>query len=180
MTRPCTEPLRVDPPGPPIDDFDDDPFPDIPFPDFPGGLGNSEKWWVKHRDWLQEAGYTLRRRYQADWTPSWKPPGDLWLKYEDGLPVFHIMDGTRMSDGLHVAMKRISDSDFPHEVEIYRRLTSEPLSSDPRNRTAPLFDVLQVPGEPGEHFLVMPLLRPLENPEFETFGQAITSFTQIF
>ncbi|KAI0044592.1 hypothetical protein FA95DRAFT_1583681 [Auriscalpium vulgare] len=155
--------------------IDEDPFPDIPFPNFPGGLGNREKWWVKHRDWLQESEYTLRRRYQADWTPSWKP-GDLWLKFEDAIDSYH----GRTADGLHVAMKQISDGATPHEVEVYQRMTSEPLSSDPRNRTAPLLDILQVPDEPGERLLVMPLLRPLDNPEFETFGEAISFFTQIF
>ncbi|KAI0040833.1 hypothetical protein FA95DRAFT_1527205 [Auriscalpium vulgare] len=150
-----------------------------PRADFPGGLNHIEKWWVKHRDWLQECGYTLRRRYQADWSPSWKPE-DFWHHFEDGQTLTRVMDGTRTSDGLHVVMKQISDKQTPHEVEVYQRMTSEPLSSDPRNRTAPLLDILQVPDEPKKRLLVMPMLRPLDSPEFETFGEAISFFTQIF
>ncbi|KAI0041531.1 hypothetical protein FA95DRAFT_1548641 [Auriscalpium vulgare] len=146
--------------------------------DFPGGLNQIEKWWVKHREWLQESGYTLRRRYQADWTPSWKP-GQFYPFHEDGLTT-HVMDGTRSSDGLHIAIKQIPVNDASDKVAVYQRMTSEPISSDPRNRTAPLLDILHVPDGSGMRLLVMPLLRPLDKPEFETFGETIAFFTQIF
>ncbi|KAI0040837.1 hypothetical protein FA95DRAFT_1502249, partial [Auriscalpium vulgare] len=145
----------------------------------PGGLNFIEKWWIKHREWLQECGYILSRpRYQPDWTPSWKP-GQYYPSFEDGRAT-RIMDATRSSDGLHVTIKRIHVNAASEEVDVYQRMVSEPISSDPRNRTAPLLDVLQVPDGSGERLLVMPLLRPFANPEFETFGEAIAFFTQIF
>ncbi|KAI0041037.1 hypothetical protein FA95DRAFT_1501981, partial [Auriscalpium vulgare] len=156
--------------------IDNEIYQSAPSIDFPGGLTPLEKWWVEHREWLQECGYTLRRRYQADWTPSWKPE-QFFLFFEDGTL---IMDATRSSDGLHVAIKRVCVNAASEEVDVYQRMISEPISSDPRNRTVPLLDILQVPDGSGDRLLVMPLLRPFDNPAFETFGEAVAFFTQIF
>ncbi|KAI0044701.1 hypothetical protein FA95DRAFT_1561961 [Auriscalpium vulgare] len=147
-----------------------------------GALGKEEDWWTEHRDWLATCGYQLRRRYQADWTPSFKP-GDWPDNYEDGVSIYKpVLDATRIVNGVEqdVILKRPPARAGSEEVETFELLTSEPLAADPRNHTAPLLTVLQVPDEPEKRLLVMPLLRLFDSPKFETFGEAIAFFTQIF
>jgi hypothetical protein len=43
-----------------------------------------EAFWRDHQPWLLEHGYTLRARYQPDWTPSWKKSGRYRKDCEDG------------------------------------------------------------------------------------------------
>jgi hypothetical protein len=57
-------------------------------------------------------------------------------------------------------------------------LSSEPLSLDPRNHCVQLLEVLDVPGD--DQLLVTPLLRPFDSPTFDTFGEAIDCFRQLF
>lgn len=38
---------------------------------FLGDLLASEYFWRDHYNWLREAGYTLRPRYNPEWVPSW-------------------------------------------------------------------------------------------------------------
>ena len=50
----------------------------------PGGIGESEKWWVERQEALERAGYMLRSRYQPDWQPSWTGTGRPYPQFEDG------------------------------------------------------------------------------------------------
>ena len=58
-------------------------------------------------------------------------------------------------------------------------LSSEPLSLDPRNHCAQLLEVLDLPDHINQ-VLVMPLLRPFNSPTFDTFGEAVECFRQLF
>jgi len=76
----------------------------------PGELGESEVWWSQHYQWLKDSGYLLRPRYAPDWTPSWQGTKKNWTMCEDSLPAdfpSRILDGTRLSDGEYVALKRL-------------------------------------------------------------------------
>lgn len=86
-----------------------------------------------------------------------------------------------MADGAFVILKSVLHENYP-ELEIHRYLMTEPLASDPRNPCVPLLDVLQLPESDVEEgvLLVTPLLRKFDNPRFETFGEAVAFFTQIF
>lgn len=77
-------------------------------------------------------------------------------------------------------MKKLSKSAHPYEVEISEFFSTEPLASHPRNHCAPLYEVLDVPDEEDTVLLVLPLLRPYDNPSFETVGEAIDFFAQVF
>jgi hypothetical protein len=44
----------------------------------------------------------------------------------------------------------------------------------------PIYDVLQVLDEDDRVLLVMPLLREYSSPRFDTFGEAVDFFKQIF
>ncbi|KAI0044708.1 hypothetical protein FA95DRAFT_1623057 [Auriscalpium vulgare] len=146
-----------------------------------GGIACYEEWWVKHGDWLEECGYTLRSRYKPGWQPSWNPDKDFYPDFEDGQVAVSgsIMDAVRSSDGANLVFKKVPMGPGVHEVEVNRLLSSPPLASDPANHSAPLLGVLEVPDEPGQQLIVMPQLRPYYDPNFDTIGEAIAFFHQI-
>jgi hypothetical protein len=90
------------------------------------------------------------------------------------------MDAIRSKDGAAVTMKRIHPSDHPYEVDIGTYLSSEPLVSDPRNHCVPIYDVIKVPDDGGAVLVVMPMLRRYASPRFDTFGEVIDYFKQVF
>lgn len=81
---------------------------------------------------------------------------------------------------MHVVLKRIQPSLHPHEIEIGRFLASEPLRQQRENHCVEMLDVLQVPNETDEAILVFPLLRPFDDPPFETIGEIIDFALQVF
>lgn len=90
------------------------------------------------------------------------------------------MDATRTSDGQYVALKMIVPGNQHQEIEILQYLSSAPLRSDPRNTTVPLFEVLDVPAtdrDDAVKLVAMPLLRPWDDPWFDTYGETIAFFT---
>jgi hypothetical protein len=54
------------------------------------------------------------------------------------------------------------------------------LTSDPLNHCVPIYDVLRLPDDDDKVILVMPLLRSWCEPEFETVGEGIHFFRQLF
>ncbi|KAI0054874.1 hypothetical protein BV25DRAFT_1922294 [Artomyces pyxidatus] len=147
-----------------------------------GELDELEEWWVNHQEWLETMGYMLRPRYHPNWRPSWNVERQYFRNFEDGwrFPKGYLLDATRLSDGFHVILKRVLPGPYIKEVEVARYLTSEPLTADPQNHCVPILDILQVPGDLEEYIIVTPLLRPYENPPFETYGEAVDFFSQMF
>ena len=90
------------------------------------------------------------------------------------------MDATRESDNSLVALKRVKKTISPQEVEMAQYLSAEPLRSDPRNHSVPILEVLPVPDDPEITLIVMPLLRPCNDPDFFTLGEAMSFLAQVF
>ncbi|KAJ7174752.1 hypothetical protein C8R46DRAFT_93550 [Mycena filopes] len=155
-------------------------------PEAAGVLDPHEIFWRNLQPWLQQSGYSLRPRYGRDWIPSWKIPGSgaIYLVSEDswGIMRAQIMDAVRDSDGLRVVLKRVSKSKHPWEEGIHGFLSSpaSELWGDPMNHCAPLLDVLQPPHDPDWQILVINLLRKYDSPPFDTVGEAVDFFQQIF
>ncbi|KIJ18451.1 hypothetical protein PAXINDRAFT_97254 [Paxillus involutus ATCC 200175] len=146
----------------------------------PHELGEGEKWWRDHYQWLYEAGYELRSRYHPEWVASWKTRNVSWMDCEDSMVRWgHLTDATRLSDGRSVVIKRSRISKHPLEVAIAQYLWNEDLRTDPANHTVPLFDVLHPP-DADFALLVMPLLLPYSEPPLETIGEVVEFFRQIF
>ncbi|RDB25210.1 hypothetical protein Hypma_007479 [Hypsizygus marmoreus] len=147
-----------------------------------GKLYEVEFFWRDHYLWLKEHGYTLRSRYRPGWVASWlNSPWKGFFAAEDGIAacnVFQIMDATR-ADGTVVALKQIEHSVHPNEAAIGQLFSSEPFSSDPRNHCIPILDVLHSPDDENT-ILVMPILYDNEIPPFETVGEVVEFFRQIF
>lgn len=77
-------------------------------------------------------------------------------------------------------LKRISQSVHPHEVEIAKIFAAEPLASHPRNHCSPLYEVLIPPGEADNVILVTPFLRAFDDPPFDSIGEIVEFFRQVF
>ncbi|KAJ7255053.1 hypothetical protein B0H12DRAFT_1050260 [Mycena haematopus] len=140
---------------------------------------NVEVYWFQHREFLENAGYRLRPKFHPD-----------FLKQHVSEQAFHeytathlwhtIMDAQRISDGRLVMLKAISKQIHPYEVEIGRLLSSPPHAMDPRNHCIPIFDVLQDPYDADKQIIVMPFLVRFSRPKFDTVGEVIECFRQIF
>ncbi|KAJ7238565.1 kinase-like domain-containing protein [Mycena haematopus] len=147
-----------------------------------GRLGQGELFWYNHRDWLKDAGYLLRPRYQEGWVRPWKRPIDA-LDHEEYQSWTHpaVMDATALADGSFVVMKRIDLGAPSEELDIAVWLSAEPQRSDPVNHCVPILGVLSDPKEPGWAIIVMPLLsREYDKPRFDTIGEVVEFFKQIF
>ena len=81
----------------------------------------------------------------------------------------HSIDAVRISDDRLVAIKRtVTDGSEDLESKIALMLSSEPLASDSRNHCVPILDSFQDDENPRIHYLVMPFLRRVDNPPFQT------------
>ncbi|KZT29122.1 hypothetical protein NEOLEDRAFT_1107902 [Neolentinus lepideus HHB14362 ss-1] len=124
----------------------------------------------------------LRPRYHDNWCPSWEGTEKKWYRCEDGIHPWRVgvLDATRISDGSLVALKQVLKSRHPYEAEIGSFFSSEALVSDPKNYCIPLLEVLQVPDDEDLTLLVMPFLREYDSPHFDTVGEVVSFFSQIF
>ncbi|KIM71401.1 hypothetical protein PILCRDRAFT_17110 [Piloderma croceum F 1598] len=128
-------------------------------------LGRYEYFWVDHQPFLLSCGYQLRPRYDPAWVPSWKHKDIHRYLCEDGNGLLkdNVLDATRVKDNVKVVLKRVfSDGD---EIRIALYLSSVEMTSDPRNRTVPILDVISLPDDKYV-LLVMPFLRIFNTPPF--------------
>ena len=86
-----------------------------------------------------------------------------------------------IADGRQVLLRKFSPETAPNELVILRMFSSDELRHDPHNHCVPLLDTIDLSrrGKPGRKLLVMPLLRPFNNPPFQTYGEFVAFFTQI-
>ncbi|KIJ60038.1 hypothetical protein HYDPIDRAFT_117724 [Hydnomerulius pinastri MD-312] len=154
---------------------------DITRPLSPGQLDSRELWWSNRFEWLKARGYLLRPRYSPGWTPSWKNSNKDWFEHEDSrnLQYGHIIDATRIKDGQYVTLKKILKSEHPHEVDIGLYFSSESRTSQAANHCIPFYEILPL-DDNNEVIIVMPLLRAYSDPPFDTFGEAVECFRQLF
>jgi len=147
----------------------------------PEALGPGESWWRDHYQWLKEAGYLLRPRFDPAWIPSWFGTKKDWLDCEDAKVAWfsHVLDATRVADKSYVGLKKVNKASFPYETDIALFVSSEPLSSDPENHCIPVYEVLQVPDNNDLVILVMPFLRSYDDPRFDTVGEVMECYRQI-
>jgi len=91
------------------------------------------------------------------------------------------MDAVRIEDGRHVMFKKVLPEEGPHELLISELFSSPGLKGDPKNHCVPLLDVIDLSQTKpdGRKLMVMPLLRPLTKPRFQTYGEFVAFFVQI-
>ncbi|KAJ7092043.1 kinase-like domain-containing protein [Mycena belliarum] len=142
----------------------------------PGQLNHREIFWRDHQVWLQEKGFMLRPRYRPGWIPSWHLKNRLLLDCEDGTPLVPgvAIDAIRIRDKTDVILKQV-------ETVLEEHIIAQRVSSpkDPQNHCVPILEVFEVPNS-KYHIIVMPLLRSFLVPRFDTIGEAVDFFGQIF
>ncbi|KAI0294525.1 kinase-like domain-containing protein, partial [Russula brevipes] len=79
---------------------------------------------------------------------------------------------------MHVMLKKVFPEEGPHELRITWLFSSPGVAQDPQNHCVPLLDVIEIPST-GQKLMVMPYLRPFNNPRFQTFGEFVAFFMQI-
>ncbi|KAF5319796.1 hypothetical protein D9611_012866 [Ephemerocybe angulata] len=139
----------------------------------------AEELWVEYYYFLEECGYTLRRRYHPDLIPSWrdKGPKPPYPRPEDailGLP--RVVDAT-CEDGRKVMLKHISLAS--QELPISNYVSTEPRTDDPRNRCIPILDVIMIPACDTHAILVMPLLYEHSALPFRHVGELLEMTLQL-
>ncbi|KIM37420.1 hypothetical protein M413DRAFT_77141 [Hebeloma cylindrosporum] len=149
-----------------------------------GGVEGAELYWRANYHWFLDRGYQLRPRYSPDWIPSWTGTSKYFEDCEDGIYLrrTQICDAVHVPTGALVVLKRTDKTFYPREAAIMQYLSSEPLASDPRNHCPRLMDVFEPPVYKGHttQILFMPLLRPFHSPTFDTVGEGIDCFRQLF
>ncbi|KAJ7701551.1 hypothetical protein B0H17DRAFT_866633, partial [Mycena rosella] len=130
---------------------------------------------------LQERGYLLRQRYQPGWEASWVRSGTSHVYSEDGIrgAQSSIMDATRTSDGAHVMLKISRVDEYPDEVPIAEFFSSTALAADSRNHCVPIYEILR-PDLNDIVIMVLPLRYDLQCLKFNTIGEAVECFRQMF
>ena len=77
-----------------------------------------------------------------------------------------------------VFIKRIDSRIHPHEVRIASRLGSVDSQEDGRNHCVPILAVFSDDRDPWYRYIVMPVLRPFNRPNFTSLGEVVDFVTQ--
>ncbi|KAL1669610.1 hypothetical protein GGF50DRAFT_43746 [Schizophyllum commune] len=131
-----------------------------------------EQFWVDHYTFLECRGYRLRCRYNPAHIPArqqGKKPCPLTSSQSPC-----VLDAVRLSDGRQVVIRKAET--WKDEVPIYQRLARLP--KDPRNRLAPLLDIILLPDTDSAAFLVLPFLREYYDPPFSRIDQVVQCLSQ--
>ncbi|TFK31994.1 hypothetical protein BDQ12DRAFT_693231, partial [Crucibulum laeve] len=141
---------------------------------FPTELNDDEKIWSARYFFLLDRGLELRPQYRPGWTPSWLGTNKNPTYCEDSiqLMLYMVLDARRKMDGKIVCLKMLKKTE---EAEIAQYLYSEQLKDDPCNRSVPIYNHFWDPISPEIHYLVMPVLRPFNDPDFWAVGE-VTDF----
>ncbi|KAN0137409.1 hypothetical protein V8E53_004854 [Lactarius tabidus] len=150
-------------------------------------LEMAEHWWRDRYNAISEQGYILHPQYHPQWGSSWSKIGkDLHHPVDHGQTQVTIsklgaaMDANRKQDSHPVILKKVLPNEAPHELRINRLFSSPELSRNLDSHCAPLLDVITLPAHFGfQELMVLPLLRPFNRPQIQTFRKFCAFFTQI-
>ena len=166
-----------------------------------GHLSEGETFWRDHYRFLKDRGYTLRDRYNPDWVPSWKSGKSSrnWRDSEDGQLLLVSLDVSRLQlsrrclflqypqvldavrdDGSLVVLKEIEIDSNSEEISIGKLFSSGALAKHMKNHCVPFLDVIEPVEGSGSAFIVMPYLLKTDNPPFQTIGEVVDYFRQMF
>lgn len=87
-----------------------------------------------------------------------------------------VMDATRVADGKQVYIKQVETGD--NESQIALMFSSEPLRDNPANHCVPISSIFQDDEDPKISYLVMPLLRSMEDPHFQFVNDIVELMDQ--
>lgn len=92
------------------------------------------------------------------------------------------MDAIRLGDNKAVMLKKIYSKSIhaTFEQQIAEFVSSAEQLQDPDNHCIPVYETLKIPGDERNVIIVMPLLREWHSPRFDTVGECLDLFQQIF
>ncbi|KAI0773746.1 kinase-like domain-containing protein [Fomes fomentarius] len=130
---------------------------------------STEIYWRDRQEFFLSHGYMFRPRYRPGWIPSWRRDPTVKILYAEDRLSFHLgeqdlMDARRLVDGKQVIIKKVPTTS--NELRIATHLSSPDLRKDPRNHCVPILEV-------------MPLLRYIDQPEFDTVGCILDCVEQL-
>lgn len=165
-------------------------------PFYASKLTDHEIRWRDRYSFFLERGYALRSRYRPDWKPSWIGKDIHPLDCEDSIRPFvsrlfmiihrilidifewqmpMLLDAQSTQGDQRVCIKRITKKS--NEIGIGRYLSSQALQ-DVKNHCVPILASFVDPVTPDTHYIVMPLLRPFDDPDFGALGEVVDFITQ--
>ncbi|KZV74071.1 kinase-like protein [Peniophora sp. CONT] len=145
-----------------------------------GKLSTFESAWRDRQEFLESRGYMLRPRLRPGWIPSWRTAPVSILDAEDAVILphrRHLVDATRINDGLLVYIKRTRTGDS--ESRILALLNAPDVRDDPRNHAVRILDGFEDDVDPTVSYVVMPFLRPVDDPPFQRVGECKRFVDQI-
>ncbi|KAI9067213.1 hypothetical protein FKP32DRAFT_1644465 [Trametes sanguinea] len=133
--------------------------------------------WHRRQHFLEENGYYLRPRYREGWQPSWMGTNIAPDFCEDFIVSSRpqVIDARRKEDDFLVTIKTVSTRD--QELSVARFLSS--FKDVEKNHCVEILDVLSDPLNPERALMIMPYLRPYNNPELMTVGDVIDFVKQM-
>ncbi|KAI0669476.1 kinase-like domain-containing protein [Trametes maxima] len=129
-----------------------------------------EVFWQARYHYLKDHGYLLRPRYDPAWKPSWVGTNRNPKFCEDSILLidYQVMDAAKVFDQELVAIKSfLTEGQELHIAQFFTAIR------DPMNHCVPVHEILRDPYDPGFALMVMPYLRPCNDPEFSTIGDII-------
>ncbi|KAF8555578.1 hypothetical protein OG21DRAFT_1483816 [Imleria badia] len=155
---------------------------DAPCDCFPDKLEDQELFWRERYYFFKNKGYVLRPRYNPKWQASWKYGMDPFPdRYEDSIIQWKeaLLDATQEGkDGKDVFIKRVDSRTHPNEVKIASRLGSVDNRKDKRNHCVPVLALFPDDRDPWYRYIVMPVLRPFNEPNFTSLGEVLDFVNQ--
>jgi hypothetical protein len=128
--------------------------------------------------------YDLRRLHrEKSWLLSPRYGTLLTTLY---LQIDVVLDAKRLEDGSVICIKRIApkiieglDITSVDEIEIGKYLSTETMLRDATNHCVPILESFRDPILLEVQYIVMPVLRPFDNPEFCFVGEVVEFVTQL-
>ncbi|KAI0634044.1 kinase-like protein [Trametes polyzona] len=135
-----------------------------------------EAFWRDRYRYLNDSGYLLRPRYSPEWEPSWLGTNLRPSYCEDSVMLqnYQVIDARRKEDHELVAIKKVRKS--TQELSIVKYLAG---LKDDMKHVVPLLATLTDPFDKGIQLMVMPYLRPCNNPDFTTIGEVVEFIDQM-
>jgi hypothetical protein len=93
-----------------------------------------------------------------------------------------VMDAIHLPDKTPVMLKKIYSKDHVsnYEMRVLEYVSFPEQLSDPDNHCVYLYEVLEIPDDSENVIIAMPLLCPFDFPRFDTIGECLDLFQQIF
>ncbi|KAI9458229.1 kinase-like domain-containing protein [Boletus coccyginus] len=140
-------------------------------------LYKEEIFWRDRYHFFRDKGYILRPRYHPEWQASWRfEANPIHALFEDSIMQWKgsLLDATVEGENRKdVFIKRVDFTTHPNEFKIASRLGSSESCKEKTNHCVPILAIFPDNWDPRYQYIVMPVLRPFNQPNFTSFGEVV-------